>query len=158
MLYHNTVQYDAMQLSAVQYDAMQLNAVQYDAVQCNTVQYRDGSGWHSGGPGAVGGHACDAIRGHRTACIFLFSISFHFEYMSHVTKISIVREIALVYEKLLLKIESWHWQWQKEADTNAIESFAAQSVQPQFPLEQRHRWEQPKCPEVIISRACRDWT
>ena len=104
MLFY-TVQYNAMQFNAVQYDAMQCNAVQYGAMQCNTMQHRDGSGWHSGGPGAVGGHACDAIRGHRTACIFLFfSISFHFEYMSHVTKI--VREIALVYETLLLKIES----------------------------------------------------
>ena len=52
--------------------------VQYNAMQCNTMQHRDGSGWHSGGPGAVGGHACDAIRGHRTACILLFFYLFPF--------------------------------------------------------------------------------
>ena len=55
------------------------NATAYNAASYNAVQ-RDGSGWQSGGPGAVGGHACDAIRGHRTASIWYFSTSSNFAF------------------------------------------------------------------------------
>ena len=58
--------------------AMQQHTIQQHTMQRDTIQFRynavqrDGSGWQSGGPGAVGGQACDAIRGHRTASLLYF--------------------------------------------------------------------------------------
>ena len=55
----------------------------YNAVQ------RDGSGWQSGGPGAVGGHACGAIRGHRTASLLYFVFCIYVKFRKkHVHKLA----------------------------------------------------------------------
>ena len=55
----------------------------YNAVQ------RDGSGWQSGGPGAVGGRACGAIRGHRTASLLYFVFCIYVKFRKkHVHKLA----------------------------------------------------------------------
>ena len=67
-----------MQQHTMQRHTMQQHTIQQHTMQRDTIQFRynavqrDGSGWQSGGPGAVGGHACDAIRGHRTASLLYF--------------------------------------------------------------------------------------
>ena len=66
------------------------NSALYKSIQLryNAVQ-RDGSGWQSGGPGAVGGHACDAIRGHRTASLLYFVFCIYVKFRKkHVHKLA----------------------------------------------------------------------
>ena len=82
----------------VQCDATsQCNSIQCSVIQCSsdTMQFRynavqrDGSGWQSGGPGAVGGHACGAIRGHRTASLLYFVFCIYVKFRKkHVHKLA----------------------------------------------------------------------
>ena len=73
----------------MQQHTMQRHTMQF---RYNAVQ-RDGSGWQSGGPGAVGGHACDAIRGHRTASLL------YFVFMSNSEKNMYIHKLAHFYNE-----------------------------------------------------------
>ena len=84
-----------MQQHTMQRHTMQQHTIQQHTMQRDTIQFRynavqrDGSGWQSGGPGAVGGRACGAIRGHRTASLLYFVFCIYVKFRKkHVHKLA----------------------------------------------------------------------